>query len=154
MMNNSSTWGSLLGQSLGQSEWITIDQNRIDRFAEVTEDRQFIHVDPDAAAQTAFGSTIAHGYLTLSLMPSLMYSLIEPYRTSNTTIINYGSNKLRFLNPVKSNARIRLATTLEAVTDKGPAGKLLTFNSVVEIEHEEKPALISETMMMVIAGDI
>lgn len=149
-MNNPASWQSMLGQSLGHSDWFSIDQQRINHFADVTEDQQYIHVDPEAAAQSAFGGTIAHGYLTLSLFPNMMYALVTPYRKADSTMVNYGSNKLRFLNPVKCGARIRLHMELAAITEKSPTNTLLTFNTSMEIEGETTPAFVAENLLMVI----
>jgi len=149
-MNNPASWQSMLGQSLGHSDWLSIDQQRINHFADVTEDQQYIHVDPEAAAQSAFGGTIAHGYLTLSLFPNMMYALVAPYRKASSTMVNYGSNKLRFLNPVKCGARIRLHMELAAITEKSPTNTLLTFNTNMEIEGEATPAFVAENLLMVI----
>lgn len=149
-MSNPTRWQPMLGQSLGHSDWFKIDQQRINHFADVTEDQQFIHVDLEAAAQSAFGGTIAHGYLTLSLFPNMMYALIAPYRTADSTVVNYGSNKLRFLKPVKSDARIRLHMSLAAITEKSPTNTLLTFDTQMEIEGETTPAFVAENLLMII----
>lgn len=131
------------GRDLGVSEWLEIDQDRVNAFADVTEDHQFIHVDPEAAAQTPFGGTIAHGFLTLSLLPRL---------TAGMTIlpdgmvmgINYGLNRVRFLAPVKVGKRIRARATVADVQEKGPGQFLVTTDVTVEIEGEDKPALVAE----------
>jgi len=149
-MNNPASWQSMLGQSLGHSDWFRIDQQRINHFADVTEDQQYIHVDPEAAAQSAFGGTIAHGYLTLSLFPSMMYALIAPYRKAGSTVVNYGSNKLRFLNPVKCDARIRLHMDLAAIHEKSSTHTLLTFESQMQIEGQTTPAFVAENLFMLI----
>ena len=109
-----------VGKELGRSEWLTIDQARINLFAEATGDHQFIHVDPVKAAQTPFGSTIAHGFLSLSLMPKLMEDiLIMPEGLKMA--VNYGLDSVRFIQPVKVNSKVRLNVTLTDVTEKNPA---------------------------------
>jgi acyl dehydratase len=138
-----------IGQETGRSEWFEIDQDRISKFADVTEDRQWIHVDPDAAALGPFGSTIAHGFLTLSLLS---------YLTTSTSVmpegaamyVNYGSDKVRFINPVTVGSRIRVIATLEDVTEKSPGQILLTSNVVVEIDGEDKPALVADLLTLAI----
>jgi acyl dehydratase len=140
---------SYIGSETGRSSWLTIDQDRIDRFAEVTEDRQWIHVDREAAVSGPFGAPIAHGFLTLSLLS---------YLTSETSIgpsgammmINYGSNKVRFLNPVRVGSRIRAVSTLADVTDKAPGQILITSSVVVEIEGEDKPALVADILSLAV----
>jgi len=138
--------GELVGQELGRSDWLLIDQDRIDRFADVTEDRQFIHVDPERAASSPFGGTIAHGMLTLSLIVGMCgkFALnIEGLQM----VINYGFDKVRFASPVKVNKRIRaVAKLLEA---KERAGQLIVKTKVtIEIEGETKPALVAEWLTM------
>ena len=137
-----------VGKELGYSDWFKIDQNRINQFADATLDHQFIHVDPERAEkETPFGSTIVHGYLTLSLLV---------YLTSETAIkldkmvmvLNYGLNKLRFLQPVKVNSEIRLKHKLLDVTERNPGQYLLTSEVTIEIKGEEKPALIAETLAL------
>jgi acyl dehydratase len=134
------------------SSWLTIDQPRIDTFADVTEDHQFIHIDVERAKlETPFGGTIAHGFLTLSVLSSFAYETRQPIRGA-VMGINYGLNNLRFLNPVKAGARVRAHFTILAVEDKGP-GRILTTTGVsVEIEGEEKPALVAEWLGMTILG--
>ena len=135
----------LVGESLGRSDWLTIDQQRIDGFAEVTEDRQWIHVDQARAAEE-MGGTIAHGFLTLSLLPRLAERLLVI--TGCARILNVGVNKARFTAPVASGARIRLRTTLLSMEDLGPGQYLMKAANTVEIEGEQKPALTAETLVM------
>src|ERR1043165_5799383 len=108
---------SKVGQEVGVSGWLTVDQNRIDAFAEATEDRQFIHTDPVAAAQTPFGGTIAHGFLSLSLL-SRMGAEIFPYPPGVKMALNYGLDRVRFLAPVKSGVRVRGRFVLDSVQEK------------------------------------
>ena len=131
---------SLRGQEIGVSSWMTVDQERIDAFAEATEDRQFIHTDPDAAARTAFKGTIAHGFLSLSLLSRMgAEAMLIPEGASMA--VNYGLDRVRFLAPVKSGARIRGRFTLDSVEEKAPGQWLMRHVVTVEIEGEDKPAL-------------
>ena len=137
------------GEDLGASEWVSIDQRRVDAFADATGDHQWIHVDRERAKDGPFGGTIAHGYLTLSLIPwlgSQVFSLQTPGAK-----LNYGVNKVRFPSPVLVGSRIRLHEKIAAVTDI-PAGKQLTVQHTMEIEGQEKPACVAETVTVVIAG--
>ena len=137
----------LAGTDLGHSDWILVDQDRIDAFADVTGDHQFIHVDPDAAAATPFGSTIAHGFLTLSLMVPLFFEIhVTPENTAMA--INYGMNKLRFLSPVKVGSRVRVHAMVAEVTERSPGNYLVTHDVTMEIEGEEKPALVGQFLTL------
>ena len=131
---------SRLGEEIGVSSWLTVDQERILAFAEATEDRQFIHTDPDAAAQTPFGGTVAHGFLSLSLL-SRMGAETFLFPPSLKMAVNYGLDRVRFLAPVKSGARIRGRFTLDSVEEKAPGQLLMRHSVTVEIEGEDKPAL-------------
>ncbi len=129
------------GESLGTSEWHTITQEQVNQFAEATLDHQWIHVDPDRAAQGPFGTTIAHGFLTLSLLSALN---TQTYRFEGVKMgINYGLNKVRFPNPVRVGSRVRSHTELTDVTEVA-GGLQLTIKSTVEIEGEDKPACVAE----------
>jgi acyl dehydratase len=129
-----------VGQEVGVSSWIAIDQERIDAFAAATDDHQFIHVDPAAAAQTPFGGTIAHGFLSLSLLSRMgAEAMILP--DTLKMAINYGFDKVRFLAPVKSNKRIRGRFVLDSAEEKAPGQWLLRHTVTVEIEDEGKFAL-------------
>ena len=133
-----------VGKEVAVSEWLQVDQGRIDRFAEATNDRQWIHVDPArAAAETPFGGTIAHGYLTLSLISNLMMEALEV--GGGRMIINYGINRLRFVTPVRCNDRVRARFTLEGLEDiKG--GVQAAWNVQVEIDGQAKPACAVEIL--------
>lgn len=131
-----------VGQDIGTSDWILIDQARIDRFAETTEDHQFIHVDPERAKATPFGGTIAHGFLTLSLLAPFMASACE--KPAVRMSVNYGFNKVRFLSPVKSGKRVRGHFKLLEMVEKRPGQWQQTVEVTVEIEGEDKPALLAE----------
>lgn len=135
------------GKELGCSNWLTIDQERINLFAEATGDFQFIHVDPVKAAQTPFGSTIAHGFLSLSLMPKLMEDLLVAPEGLKMAV-NYGLDSVRFIQPVKVNSRVRLKVTLTDVTEKKPGQWLLKATATLEIEGEEKPAYMAESLSL------
>src|SRR3954465_12936610 len=129
-----------VGAEVGVSDWILIDQARIDAFADATEDPQFIHVDPEAAAKTPFGGTIAHGFLTLSLL-SRMAAEAMLIPDGIKIAINYGLDRVRFLSPVKSGRRVRGRFTLDSIEEKAPGQWLLRHTVTVEIEGEDKPAL-------------
>lgn len=140
------------GTRLEPSNWLLIDQERINRFADASNDHQFIHVDPEKAAQTPFGSTIAHGFLTLSLLSHLMgQNMLIP----NGTVmgINYGSDKVRFIQPVKVNSRIRAMVRIENVSAR-PGGQFLVKAAVtIEIENEKRPALSAEVLSLYIVKE-
>ena len=129
-----------IGSEVGVSSWLTIDQARIDAFAEATEDRQFIHTDPSAAAQTPFGGTIAHGFLTLSLLSRMAAdAMLIP--DGVRMAVNYGLDRVRFLAPVRSGSRVRGRFTLDSIEEKAPGQLLMRHVVTVEIEGEDKPAL-------------
>ncbi len=138
-----------IGKEVGVSEWMTVDQNRINQFADATGDHQYIHVDPERAAQTPFGTTIAHGFLTMSLMVEMGYE--GSTKLENSVMgINYGFDKLRFINPVKVDSRIRGRFQLVSAEEKNPNQWLLKHAVTVEIEGEDKPALIAEWLGMTV----
>ncbi|MCW2819061.1 MAG: MaoC domain protein dehydratase [Marmoricola sp.] len=136
-----------VGDEIGTSEWVEIDQDRVNRFADATEDHQWIHVDVERSADGPFGGTIAHGYLTLSLIPwlgSKVFSLDTPGAK-----LNYGVNKVRFPNPVRVGSKVRARVSVADVADV-PAGKQLTMKFVVEIEGQDKPACVAETVVLLL----
>lgn len=133
-----------LGQHLGTSEWLTVSQEMIDKFADATGDHQFIHVDPERAAQTPFGGTIAHGFLSLSLMPQLTAMADLPRPDGIKMGVNYGGNKTRFLAPVRSGKRVRGHFKLLELEEKRPGQWQQTIEYTLEVEGEDKPALIAE----------
>ena len=137
-----------VGQEIGVSSWLTVDQARINAFAEATEDQQFIHTDPAAAAQTPFGGTIAHGFLSLSLL-SRMGSEIFLAPEGVKMALNYGLDRVRFLAPVKSGKRVRGRFTLDSVEEKAPGQILFRYTVTVEIENEEKPALTAQWLGLI-----
>ena len=137
-----------IGTEIGVSDWIMIDQKAIDTFADVTGDHQFIHVDPAAAAQTPFGGTVAHGFLTLSLLSQMAAGvmLIPP---TIKMAVNYGFEKVRFIAPVRSGKRVRGSFTLVSIDEKRPGQWQFLHHVIVEIEGEEKPALTADWIGMI-----
>jgi acyl dehydratase len=136
------------GQELGTSDWLLIDQDRVNQFADATGDHQWIHVDVERAKAGPFGGTIAHGYLTLSLVPFLgqsVFSLDTPGAK-----LNYGTNKVRFPSPVPVGSRVRSTVSVAAVADV-PAGKQLTLRHVIEIEGSDKPGCVAETVVLLLS---
>ncbi|MFC3050871.1 MaoC family dehydratase [Kordiimonas pumila] len=140
---------SYIGKETGVSDWFHIDQDRITKFAEVTEDYQFIHVDPVAAAATPFGSTIAHGFLTLSMLSHLAAGS-SLYINGTVMGINYGCEKIRFLAPVKVNSDIRARVKLLAVDEKPGNRFLMKSEITIEIKDEKTPALVAEWLTMMV----
>ena len=138
-----------IGEEVGTSEWLLVDQERINQFADATGDHQYIHVDSERAAQTPFGSTIAHGFLTMSLMVLMGYEGSTKLKNS-VMGINYGFDKLRFINPVKVNSKIRGRFRLISAEEKNTNQWLLKHNITVEIAGEEKPALVAEWLGMTV----
>src|SRR5256886_16746744 len=135
----------LVGRELGPSEWMTVDQAMIDKFAEATGDHQWIHVDVERAKKEwPGGKPIAHGYLPLSLLPRLAPTLLKVNKRKRG--INYGSNKIRFTNPVPAGSRIRLKQTIKAVEDVPDNGVRITSEMVIEVEGQERPALVAEVL--------
>ena len=140
---------ALVGTELGVGEWLTIDQQRINEFADVTGDHQWIHVDVERAkAESPFGAPIAHGFLTLSLIPALSK---DNFRIQNAKlVINYGLNKVRFLNPVAVDRRIRVRSELADVASKDSSAADLTIRHTVEIDGVDKPAAVAEMIARVL----
>ena len=140
----------MVGSEIGVSDWFTISQDRIDAFADATLDHQFIHVDPArAAAESPFGVTIAHGFLTLSLLPHLG-SGVKLLPEGTKVEINYGTEKVRFLAPVPVDSRIRARLALSDVTERRPGQYLIKRMVTVEIEGSDRPALVAETLTLAI----
>ncbi len=137
-----------IGQQTGVSDWIEVPQDRITDFADATDDHQFIHVDPAAAAAAGFGGTIAHGFLTLSLLSRMAAdAMLIPDTTKMA--VNYGLDRVRFLAPVKSGKRVRGHFTLEGAEEKAPGQLLMKHQVTVEIEGEEKPALTAQWLGLI-----
>ena len=131
----------LAGRDLGRSDWLEVTQDRVDKFADATGDHQWIHVDPERAKAGPFGGTIAHGYLTLSLVIPLFTELLEI--RGITMSVNYGLEKVRFPNPVRVGSKIRLAATVAEVTDVAANGVQMLLDFTVEIDGETKPACVA-----------
>jgi acyl dehydratase len=140
-----------VGERLGASDWLLIDQERVNQFADVTLDHQFVHVDPERARATPFGGTIAHGFLTLSLLVALCLDFI-PEIENRTLLVNYGFDKVRFVAPVRVGKRIRAVGTLAEATERKPGQVILKLDVTVEIENEDKPALVAEWLSLHVIG--
>lgn len=137
----------VVGTEIGVTEWMPVTQQRVNAFADATGDHQWIHVDVERAKEGPFGGTIAHGYLTLSLVPwlgSTLFSLQTPGAK-----LNYGVNKVRFPNPVLVGSKIRCRVSINAITDI-PSGHQLTVGHVIEIEGQDKPACVAETVVLLL----
>ena len=136
-----------VGEELGSSEWHEVTQTMVDQFAEATGDHQWIHVDPEKAKAGPFGTTIAHGYLTLSLVPMLA---AEIWSIENISMaVNYGSNKVRFTQPVPVGSRVRGTSVLDEVKES-PKGAQVAMTFTVEIEGEERPACVAQTLSVIV----
>jgi acyl dehydratase len=144
-----------IGENEGTGEWVEVTQDRINAFADVTEDHQFIHVDPEACKQMSpWGVPIAHGFLTLSLLTHLSASIPQPAERFDGIVmgVNYGFEKVRFINPVKVGSRIRASSVLTAVDQKDPNTLQTTRTFTVEIEGEDKPALVADWITRLVYG--
>lgn len=135
-------FSALVGSEVGLSGWHTIDQARIDAYADIVADRQFIHTDPEAAASSPFGGTIAHGFLTVGLLSVMSYEALSDFDGYDVSV-NYGFDRLRFVSPVPSGARVRGRFRLGAVEEKSPGAFTFHWDVTVEIEGAEKPALVA-----------
>lgn len=138
-----------VGDEIGCSAWIAVEQRHIDLFADVTGDRQFIHVDPDAAARTPFGGTVAHGFLTLSLL-SQMAAGVMVHPLPVRMAVNYGLDRVRFIAPVRAGKRVRGRFTLTGAEEKKPGQWQLVHRVLVEIESEDKPALTADWITLIV----
>ncbi|MEP2990881.1 MAG: MaoC family dehydratase [Parasphingorhabdus sp.] len=139
------------GKEVGVSDWVEVGQDRINSFADSTEDHQFIHIDEEKAKATPFGGTIAHGLLTLSLLPKLSYG--TTLGLEGTVMgINYGFDKVRFLNPVRAGSKVRGRHVLVDAVEKQPGRWLMTYDVTVEIDGIETPALIARSLAMIVVG--
>ena len=132
-----------IGKKIGTSRWFTIDQSRIDAFADVTEDHQFIHIDPEKAAETPFGHTVAHGFLTLSMLSAMSYDAI-PRIEGLKMGVNYGFNKIRFVTPVAAGAKVRAHFILRSSTVEKPGELTNIVDLSIEIEGSNRPAIVAE----------
>jgi acyl dehydratase len=134
----------MVGHEVGVSSWHLVDQNRIDRFADVIEDHQFIHIDPERAKkESSFGTTVAHGFLTMSLLSIMSYEVM-PVIEGTTMGVNYGFDKLRFISPVRSGSRVRGRFVLAEATLRKPTELLSRTNVTIEVDGAEKPALVAD----------
>ena len=149
ILNDSLEIAAAEGQELGVSEWVAITQDRIDMFADATGDRQWIHVDPERAADGPFGTTVAHGYLTLSMLPFLGAQVFA--FAGNVARVNYGLNKVRFVAPVTVGAKVRSKVDLLEVADI-EKGQRVTLQHTIEIRGSEKPACVAETVTLLMAS--
>jgi acyl dehydratase len=140
---------AMLGRELGVSEWFLIDQPRIDAFAASTEDRQWIHVDPERAAAGPLGGTVAHGYMLLSLIPHLMRD-VPLLALKHRMTLNYGLDYVRFISPVRSGTRVRNKAVLTAVEKRGFRKVLIKIENTMEVEGGEKPAMIAELLALIV----
>jgi acyl dehydratase len=143
---------SMVGSELGVSEWFPIDQQRVDAFADVTEDHQFVHVDPERAKTTPYGGTIAHGLLTLSLIVRLCLPFV-PEIAGRRLMLNYGFDKVRFPAPVKVGTRIRARVKLADAVERKPGQIMIKLNVVFDVEGGDKPALTAEWLSLHVIGD-
>ncbi|GAC81787.1 Acyl dehydratase [Gordonia malaquae] len=147
ILNGKDELVAAVGSHLGYSDWVEVDQARIDMFAEATGDHQWIHVDPEKAAEGPFGTTIAHGFLTLSLIPMLSWQV---YKVEGTKMgVNYGSNKVRFPSHVPVGSRLRAGVEIASVTET-PAGHQVVARVTVEREGGEKPVCVAETVSVLV----
>jgi acyl dehydratase len=142
------TYQGMVGKEIGVSAWHLIDQQRINTYADVIEDHQFIHVDPERARETAFGTTIAHGFLTMSLLSIMSYQVM-PVIEGTTMGVNYGFDKLRFISPVRSGKRVRGRFVLAEAKLRKPKELQSRTNVTVEIEGEDKPALVADWLGLI-----
>lgn len=142
-----------VGQELGVSRWVVVDQAMIDQFAQCTNDHQWIHVEVERAnRESPFGAPVAHGFLTLSLIAGLSYEIgARPENLAAS--VNYGLDKVRFLTPVRVGSKVRLRTTLAAFDEREPGRFLMKSTCVIEIEGEERPALVAETLVLLVRED-
>ncbi len=141
---------SMVGTQLGPSSWIEVSQQRIDAFASATDDHQWIHVDPARAASGPFGTTIAHGYLTLSLVVPMLYELLPPESAGGQMVVNYGVNRVRFPAPVPSEGRIRGRFRVSSY-DESPVGGRATLEATIECEGADKPVCVAELVILTVS---
>lgn len=134
---------ALVGQEVGVSKWFKVDQDRIDQFADITEDHQFFHIDPERAKATSFGGTVAHGFLTLSLLAPMAFE-VQPRLKNRVLSLNYGFDRVRLTASVPAGSRIRGRFILKEIVDRGPKEIIAKSEVTVEIEGREKPALVAE----------
>jgi len=139
-----------IGQEIGVTDWMTIDQLRIGVFAECTEDRQWIHTEPERArSESPFGAPVAHGFLTLSLLTHFQEKM-GVFPCDAAAVVNYGLDNVRFLNPVQSGARIRNRVILTSLSERNPGNWRMTLKNTTEIEDQDKPAMVAENVLMIV----
>lgn len=138
---------ALVGREVGLSDWFTVTQERIDAFAACTEDRQWIHVDPERAARTPLGGTVAHGYLLLSLVPYFSLSN-EVFTGRYRMVVNYGLNRVRFPHPVRAGSRVRNRAVLKSIEKRGFRRVLVTVENTMELEGADKPAMVADVLAL------
>lgn len=134
---------AMIGKEIGVSRWFEIDQSRIDAFADNTEDHQFIHVNPELAAKSPFGGTVAHGFLSMSMLAAMSFDA-QPLVQGKAMGVNYGFDRVRMISPVRSGSRIRGRFVLTSITDRGPKEFMTKTETTIEIEGSDKPALIAD----------
>lgn len=134
---------AMIGKEIGVSRWFEIDQSRIDAFADNTEDHQFIHVNPELAAKSPFGGTVAHGFLSMSMLAAMSFDA-QPVVKGKAMGVNYGFDRVRMISPVRSGSRIRGRFVLTSITDRGPKEFMTKTETTIEIEGSDKPALIAD----------
>jgi len=142
---------NLIGQEIGVSDWLLVDQGGINQFADCTGDHQWIHVDVVRAARGPFGATIAHGFFTLALIPAMSKCIRLPLNDAQVQMsINYGLNQVRFINPVAVNSKVRSRVVLANLEERSPGRILLTCRHTIEIEGQDKPACVAETIDLLV----
>ncbi|PSC07036.1 nodulation protein NodN [Alsobacter soli] len=136
-----------VGQELGVSAWVDVTQDMMDRFAELTHDKQFIHIDPERAAKTPFGSTVAHGFLTLSLLSVMAYDAV-PSLEGSSMGVNYGFDRLRFVTPVRPGSRVRGRFMLRELAERSATELMIRVAATVEIEGQDRPAIVADWLTL------
>ena len=142
---------ALVGQEIGVSTWVEITQEMVNRFADLTHDRQFIHIDPARAAETPFGGTVAHGFLTLSMLSVMAYDAV-PSLEGSAMGVNYGFERLRFVSPVRPGSRVRGRFALTEITERTPTELMLRVSATVEIDGQAKPAIVADWLTLRVLG--
>jgi acyl dehydratase len=139
----------LPGKEIGVSDWLEITQQRINNFAESTEDRQWIHVDPERASKSPLGGTVAHGFLLLSLIPAFL-AKAPLFQMKFKMAVNYGLNRVRFISPVRPGMKVRNRAVLKAIEKRGFRRLMMTIDNTIDIEGEKRPALVAELLVLIL----